>query len=107
MFGGFAEIVNVSPDRVVPLPDDLDPALGAALVVNHFTAHLALVHRAAATPGEVVLVHGAAGGLGGAALQVAGQLGLTTLAVTSSPEKGEVARACGADHVLSAGNFLA
>lgn len=105
-FGGFAEVVDVAPDHVVALPDDLDPTIGAALVVNHFTAHLALAHRAAARPGEVVLVHGAAGGLGGAALQVAHRLGLTTLAVTSSPEKAEVARACGADHVLSSDDFL-
>jgi NADPH2:quinone reductase len=106
-FGGFAEVVSVPPEQVVALPDGLDPVIGAALLVNHLTAHFALVHRAAARPGEVVLVHGAAGGLGSASLQVAKHLGLRTLAVTSTPEKAAVARACGADDVLSAGDFLA
>jgi NADPH2:quinone reductase len=82
------------------LPDALDFAQGASLVLNYHTAYFALVTRGRLQAGERVLVHGAAGGVGTAALQVAKGLGAETVAVVSSDEKAEVAEAAGADHVL-------
>ena len=106
-FGAFADLADVRPEHLVRLPDGTDLVQGAALVVNHFTAHYALSRRAAVRPGETVLVHGAAGGVGTAATQVAKELGCRVLAVVSTPEKAELARRHGADDVLSATDFLA
>ncbi|MEA2293901.1 MAG: NADPH:quinone reductase, partial [Solirubrobacteraceae bacterium] len=78
----------------------LDFAQGASLVLNYHTAYFALVTRGRLSTGERVLVHGAAGGVGTAALQVAKGLGATTVAVVSSDEKEQVARAAGADEVV-------
>src|SRR5690606_27838998 len=75
-------------------------AQGAGLILNYHTAYFALVTRGRLTAGETVLVHGAAGGIGTAALQIAKGLGATTVAVVSSDEKERVARAAGADHVV-------
>lgn len=106
-FGAFAEVVDVIPAHVVALPDSTDLVTGAALVVNHLTAHYALTRRGRLQAGETVLIHGAAGGVGVAATQVAKALGARVLAVVSTPEKAAVARACGADEVLSPDTFLA
>ena len=98
--GGFAEVA-VSPDFLTfPLPDALDFAQGAALVLNYHTAYFALKLRGRLAEGETVLVHGAAGGVGTAALQVARGLGARTIAVVSSDEKEKVAREAGADEVV-------
>src|SRR5438270_5365769 len=99
MLGGFAE-VTVAPDFFCfALPDHLDFAQGASLVLNYHTAYFALKLRGRLTEGETVLVHGAAGGVGTAALQVAKGLGARTLGVVSSDEKEQVAREAGADEV--------
>ncbi len=98
--GAFAEVA-VAPARfTVPLPAALDFQQGAALIFNYHTVYFALVTRGRLRSGETVLVHGAAGGVGTAALQVAGALGARTIAVVSSDLKEEVARRAGADHVL-------
>jgi NADPH2:quinone reductase len=73
-FGGFAEVADVDPGRVFPLPDRLSFTEACALPMNYLTMHLALTHRTRLRPGETVLVHGAAGGIGTAALQLAGGL---------------------------------
>jgi NADPH2:quinone reductase len=100
MLGGFAEVA-VAPDHFCfPLPDALDWAQGAALVLNYHTAYFALKLRGRLVQGEWVLVHGAGGGVGTASLQVAHGLGAQTIAVVSSDEKAEVAREAGADHVV-------
>ncbi|WP_460062574.1 NADPH:quinone oxidoreductase family protein [Streptomyces sp. YKOK-I1] len=104
-FGGFAEVVSVDPAHVVPLPDGTDFVTGAALVVNHCTAHFALGRRGGLRPGQTVLVHGAAGGLGTAAVQVARAGGARVIAVASSDAKAELARRCGADEVVSPDGF--
>jgi NADPH:quinone reductase len=102
MLGGFAETA-VAPDFFCfPLPDSLDFAQGAALVLNYHTAYFALKTRGRLAEGEWVLVHGAAGGVGTAAVQVARGLGARTIAVVSSEEKERVARAAGADEVIRA-----
>ena len=82
------------------LADELDFAQGAALILNYHTVYFALVTRGRLVSGETVLVHGAAGGVGTAALQVARGLGARTIAVVSSDAKEAVAREAGADEVV-------
>ena len=100
MTGGFAEVAVAPAPMTFALPDALDFAQGAALVVNYHTAYFALVTRAGLLAGETVLVHGAAGGVGTAAIQVAKGLGARTIAVVSSDAKATVARDAGADAIL-------
>jgi NADPH:quinone reductase len=100
VLGGFADRAVAPPMLTFALPDALDFAQGAALVLNHHTAWFALRTRARLAEGETVLVHGAAGGVGTAALQVASALGARTIAVVSSDEKERVAREAGADAVV-------
>jgi NADPH2:quinone reductase len=105
--GGFAELAAVAPEAVLPLPDGISFTEAAALPMNYLTVHFGLVRRGRVQPGETVLVHGAAGGVGTAALQLAKALRASTIAVVSTPEKADVARAAGADQVLLAADFLA
>ncbi|HEX2414933.1 MAG TPA: NADPH:quinone oxidoreductase family protein [Thermoleophilaceae bacterium] len=98
--GGFAEAAVAPEWLTFPLPESLDYAQGAGLILNYHTAYFALVTRGRFTKGETVLVHGAAGGVGSAALQVAKGLGGRTIAVVSTDEKASVAREAGADEVL-------
>jgi NADPH:quinone reductase len=100
MLGGFAEVVAVAPALAFPLADELDFRQGAGLILNYHTAWFSLVTRGRLAAGERVLVHGAAGGVGTAVLQVAAGVGAETVAVVSSDEKERIARAAGADHVL-------
>src|SRR3954451_17464903 len=100
MLGGFAEVAVAPPFLTFKLPDELDAAQGAGLVLNYHTAYFALKLRGRLEDGETVLVHGAAGGVGTASIQVANGLGARTIAVVSSDEKEEVARQAGADEVL-------
>jgi NADPH2:quinone reductase len=100
LLGGFAERAVAPAYLVFPLPDALDFAQGAGLILNYHTAWFSLVTRGRVKAGETVLVHGAAGGVGTATLQVAKGLGARTIAVVSSDEKEVVARDAGADEVL-------
>src|ERR687897_518953 len=100
LLGAFAEVA-VAPDFLTfPLSDELDFAQGAGLILNYHTAYFSLMHRGRYAEGETVLVHGAAGGVGTAALQIAKGLGARTIAVVSSDEKEKVAREAGADEVV-------
>jgi NADPH2:quinone reductase len=103
--GGFAEVVAAMPEAVFPLPDPVSFAGGAALPMNYLTMHFALTRRGGLQAGETVLVHGAAGGIGTAAVQLAKALGARVVAVTSSEEKAEVARRAGADEVVGSDGF--
>jgi NADPH:quinone reductase len=105
-YGGGAELVAISPESVFPLPGALSFEHGAALPMNYLTAQFALATRAQLAKGETVLVHGAAGGVGTASLQVAKGYGARTIAVVSTEEKAEVARAAGADHAVPVDGFL-
>jgi NADPH2:quinone reductase len=106
VIGGFAEIVAVDADMVFPLPDAVPLDKGAALPLNYLTVHFALLRRARLEAGETVLVHGAAGGVGIAACQLAAAFGARVVAVVSTPAKGEVARAAGAHEVVPVDGFL-
>lgn len=98
--GGFAEVAVAPVGMTFRLHDALDFAQGAGLVLNYHTAYFSLVTRGRLAAGETVLVHGAAGGVGTAVLQIAKGLGATTVAVVSSDEKERIARDAGADHVV-------
>jgi NADPH2:quinone reductase len=82
------------------IPDHWDYAQGAALVLNYHTAYFALIARGRLAEGETILVHGAAGGVGTATLQVAKAWGARTIGVVSSDAKEQVARDAGADEVV-------
>jgi NADPH2:quinone reductase len=100
MLGGFAEAAVAPEFFTFPLSDELDFAQGAGLILNYHTAYFSLKLRGRLAEGETVLVHGAAGGVGTAALQVAKGLGARTIGVVSSDEKERVARDAGADEVV-------
>ncbi|KUI31702.1 NADPH:quinone oxidoreductase family protein [Mycobacterium sp. GA-2829] len=99
-FGAAAERVAVTEDRLYPLPADLDFVEGAALPMNYLTAHFALVTRGGLAKGDWVMVLGASGGVGLAAIQVATGLGARVVAVVSSDDRAEVARAAGAEYAV-------
>jgi len=100
LLGGWAEMVVAPAHSTFALPEELDFAQGAGLILNYHTAWFSLVTRGRLQAGETVLVHGAAGGVGTSTLHVARGLGARTIAVVSSDAKEEVARAAGADEVL-------
>ncbi|WP_375490486.1 NADPH:quinone oxidoreductase family protein [uncultured Jatrophihabitans sp.] len=105
MFGGFADLALAPAHMVFPIPDDVSFATAAALPINYLTVHFALTHRVQLTEGDVVLVHGAAGGVGTAAIQFARAHGATVIAVASTDAKAELARKAGAQHTVGVDGF--
>jgi NADPH2:quinone reductase len=101
--GGFAETAVAPEFFTFALSPKLDFAQGAALILNYHTAYFALLLRGRLAEGETVLVHGAAGGVGTASLQVARGLGARTIALVSSEPKRAVAESAGADHTVLLG----
>jgi NADPH2:quinone reductase len=104
-WGGGADLVAASPEGVFPLPDELSFEQGAAMPMNYLTAEFALGTRAGLREGETVLVHGAAGGVGTATIQVAKGLGARVIAVASTDEKRDLARSAGADEAIGVEGF--
>jgi len=102
-FGAFAEEVVVAARQLAPLPSRFDYAEGATFMAAHGTAYYALTDCAAIRPGEVLLVHGAGGGVGLAAVEIGKILGATVIAAASSEDKLAVARGRGADHTIRYG----
>jgi NADPH2:quinone reductase len=100
MLGGFAEVAVAPEWLTFPLSDELDFAQGAGLILNYHTAYFALKLRGRLQAGETVLIHGGAGGVGTASIQVAKGLGARTIAVVSTDEKEQVARDAGGDEVV-------
>src|SRR4051812_2131574 len=98
--GGYADEAVVTPSQLTPLLATFDYAQGATFLAAHGTAYHALVDRGQIKAGEVLLVHGAGGGVGLAAVELGRLLGATVIAAASSPEKLDVAQARGADHVV-------
>jgi len=105
-YGCWQEVVSAPAARVLPLPEDMSFEAGAAAPVNCLTALFALTRRARAQAGETVLIHGAAGGVGTAAIQVGRALGLRTIAVVSDEAKKSFVLRCGADHAVLADGWL-
>jgi NADPH:quinone reductase len=99
-YGGASERCVLPATWVFALPDTMSYDEGAALPLNYLTALFALGERGGLEAGETVLVHGAAGGVGTATLQVAKGLAARTIAVVSTPEKAAFARDAGADEVV-------
>jgi NADPH2:quinone reductase len=99
-FGAHAEQVTAVEETTFALPDALSYLQGAALPLNYLTALAAVQRRGALQPGETVLVHGAAGGVGSAVVQVAKALGARVIGCVSTDEKAKVATALGADAVV-------
>jgi NADPH2:quinone reductase len=98
--GGYADEAVVTPAQLTPLPSRFEYAEGAVFLAAHGTAYHALVDRAQLAAGEVLLVHGAGGGVGLAAVELGKLVGATVIAAASSEAKLEVAQARGADHAV-------
>ncbi len=106
--GAYAELALCEASQLYPLPERVSFAQGAALGVPYATAYRALFQRAGARPGETVLVHGATGGVGSAAVQLARAAGLTVIGTGSSEKGRRLVAEQGADQVLdhSASGYL-
>lgn len=106
--GGLAEQCLVPAGAAFPAPAALDDARASALTIGYQTAYVGLTRRACLQPGETLLVHAAAGGVGSAAVQVGRALGARVVAVVGSAAKEAAARAAGADVVVdrSAGDLV-
>ena len=101
MWGGFAEEVMASALMSLPIPDTLSFEEAAAIPLAYGTAHVALTHRAQLKPGETLLVLGAAGGVGLAAVELGTRLGARVIAAASTSEKLELAQEYGAAGVIN------
>jgi len=98
--GGFAELAAAEASGVFRLPDEMDFVTAAGFMVTYGTAHGALVWRAALRPGETLVVHGAAGGVGLAAVEVGKAMGARVIATAGGADKLAVAKAHGADALI-------
>lgn len=101
MLGGFAEKVSINCMQVMPIPQNLPFEQAAGLFTAHATAHHALKQRANLQSGETVLITGAAGGTGLAAVQIAKAMGAKVIAAASTAEKLEIAKQNGADILIN------
>lgn len=101
MLNGFAEKLAVNAHMVMPLPKEIPCDEAAGLLTAHATAHHGLKQRANLQPGETILITGAAGGTGLAAVQIAKAMGATVIAACSSAEKLAVAKSNGADVLIN------
>jgi NADPH:quinone reductase len=103
--GAFAEVAVVDAGLALPVPERMSFAEAACLPLNYLTAHLALIYRGRLAAGETVLVHGAAGGVGTACVQLAKALGAHVIGVVSDAARAEVARTAGADKTIAVEGF--
>eukprot|EP00743_Colponemidia_sp_Colp-15_P005065 GILK01005454.1.p1 GENE.GILK01005454.1~~GILK01005454.1.p1 ORF type:complete len:348 (+),score=50.37 GILK01005454.1:29-1045(+) len=99
--GGLAEQAVAHASTLMPIPASLDYAQAASFPIVYGTSHLALVHRANLKEGQTLLVLGAGGGVGAAAVQIGKALGATVIAAASSDEKLAIAKRMGADHLIN------
>ena len=99
-FGAYCDETVATPSQLVPVPSTFDYAEGATFLAAHGTAYHALIDRGQIRPGEALLVHGAGGGVGLAAVEIGKLLGATVIAAASSEEKLAIAKARGADHLV-------
>jgi len=103
--GGYAEKAAFHESAVFPLPEGMDPADACALMCAYGTSHHALKQKAQLKPGETLVVLGAAGSTGIAAIQIGKAMGARVIAIASSAEKQAVARASGADEAIGYDNL--
>ena len=104
VLGGFADVATADPSLAVRVPDGLSMAAAGGFLMNYHTALFALARRGRVREGETVVVHGASGGVGTAALQVARGLGAHAVAVVSSDDKAAIASRAGAETVIFTGS---
>jgi len=106
--GAYAELALCDRSQVKPLPANVSFAQGAGISVPYGTAYRALFQRAHATPGEIVLVHGASGGVGTAGVQLARASGMTVIGTAGTDKGRQLVKEQGAHHVLdhSAAGYL-
>ncbi len=100
-YGAYAEKIAVNKMFVLPIPDEMTFVDAANLACAHGTAHHALKQRGQVKPGETLLVLGAAGGTGVAAVQIGKAMGATVIAACSSQEKLDIAKENGADILIN------
>jgi NADPH2:quinone reductase len=98
--GSYAERRTAPAERLVPLPPGIDERTAAAVLLKGLTAHYLLRRTRRLAAGETILLHAAAGGVGLIACQWAKHLGATVIGTVGSPEKADLARAHGCDHVI-------
>lgn len=99
--GGYAEIADAVPERIARIPDEMPFDDGAGFTLIYQTGWFGLHRRANLQPGETLLVHAGAGGVGSAAIQLGKAAGATVIATAGSDEKVEVCRHLGADHAIN------
>ena len=101
VIGAYADAANVPADKLVRLPDGISDEIAAASMLKGMTAQYLLTRTYTVNPGETIVFHAAAGGVGQIACQWAKYLGATVIGTTTSPDKVAQARANGCDHVLN------
>ena len=99
--GGFAEEVVADASQIIPMPQALDFTTASAFLLTYGTSHHALKDRAQLQPGETLLILGAAGGVGLAAVEIGKAMGARVIAAASSDEKLEACKQHGADEVIN------
>jgi NADPH2:quinone reductase len=98
--GAYAELATAPAERVVPIPHGVADETAAAALLQGMTAHYLLHDSYPVKPGDTVLVHAAAGGMGLLLTQLASRMGVRVIGTVSTPEKAELARIAGADEVF-------
>jgi len=104
--GSFADCAAVEADKAVPIPDGVDDETAAAVLMQGVTAHYLATDTYPIQPGDSVLIHAAAGGVGQLLTQIAKLRGGRVIGTVSSAAKSEAARAAGADHIVSYEDFV-
>lgn len=99
-YGGYAEEVVASATNVFLIPDSLDYEKAAGFPIAYGTSHIGLQHKLNLQAGETLLVHGAAGGVGLTAVEIAKKMGATVIATAGGPDKLKIAKQYGADHLI-------
>jgi NADPH2:quinone reductase len=102
--GGFAEQTIARAEDVFPIPEAMEFAVAAGFPIAYGTSHIALWDRARLKAGEILLVHGAAGGVGLTAVEIGKALGATVIASAHGKDRITVAAAHGADHLIDTQN---
>ena len=100
-FGGLAEYACINADICVPIPDEMNAVDAAAFLIAYGTSHVGLGYKANLQPGERLLVLGASGGVGLTAVELGKVMGAEVIACARGPEKLEICKAAGADHLIN------